>query len=97
MRRVRRTKAAREDVAAIFAFVAERDLAAAEALIVRFDAKLRLLADDPLLGPARDELAPRLRSFVVGPYLLLYEPMTDGILLVRVLHGARHLRRALGL
>lgn len=42
-----------------------------------------------MMGRARDELAAGLRSFPIGHYVLFYERVTDGIALVRVLHGAR--------
>jgi hypothetical protein len=41
------------------------------------------------MGRARDELAPRIRSFPFGRCLLFYLPIGDGIDVVRVLHGAR--------
>ena len=47
----------------------------------------------PLMGPARPELGRDLRSFPVGDYLLIYRPVKEGIELVRVVHGARNLRR----
>jgi len=41
----------------------------------------------------REDLAPSLRSFPVGNYLIFYRPITDGVEVVRMLHGARELRR----
>ena len=41
------------------------------------------------MGRPRGELAPRLRSFPVGPYVLFYRPTPNGIEVARVLHGAR--------
>lgn len=41
-------------------------------------------------------IAPGLRYFPVGNYLILYEAMPDGITVVRVVHGARHLGWLLG-
>jgi toxin ParE1/3/4 len=62
-------------------------------LIDRFDETLQMLAQNPMTGRAREELAPKVRSFPVGNYLLFYRPAQDGIELIRVLHGARDLRR----
>jgi toxin ParE1/3/4 len=42
-----------------------------------------------LIGRSRDELAPGMRSFPVGRYVVFYLPLDDGIDVVRVLHGAR--------
>ena len=67
----------------------------ADDLLRTFDEKLRILSDFPGAGPARPELRPRLRSFPVGNYLLFYRPTRGGIELLRVLHGARDLRKAI--
>jgi len=77
-------------------YVAARDLRAADALVARIEARLRLLADNPRLGRDRGALRPGLRSFSVPPYVLFYRPIADGIRLVRVLHGARDIGAALG-
>jgi toxin ParE1/3/4 len=55
----------------------------------RIEVALLDLAQRPLMGRARPELAPDLRSFVVGNYVLFHRPLSDGILLVPVLHGSR--------
>jgi toxin ParE1/3/4 len=44
------------------------------------------------MGTARDNLAPGLRSFPVGNYLVFYRITPEGIEVARVLHGARDLR-----
>jgi toxin ParE1/3/4 len=45
-------------------------------------------------SPAND-LSPDLRSFVVGRYLIFDRPLSDGIEVVRVLHGARDVEAVL--
>ena len=45
---------------------------------------------------ARDELAPGIRSFPFGRYLVFYLPISDGIDVVRVLHGARDVDKVFG-
>jgi toxin ParE1/3/4 len=42
-----------------------------------------------MTGRARDELAPGVRSFPFGRYVVFYVPRNDGVDVVRVLHGAR--------
>ncbi len=49
------------------------------------------LADNPLMGPARPDIAPEFRYHPVGNYLLLYRIVSGGIEVVRVVHGARDL------
>jgi len=40
-------------------------------------------------GRSRFDLSPELRGFPVGNYLVFYRPASDGIEIIRVLHGAR--------
>jgi toxin ParE1/3/4 len=54
-------------------------------------AQARKLAATPGIGRSRQELRPELFSFPVGRHLLFYRPQPGGIVLVRVLHGARDL------
>lgn len=56
---------------------------------------LQLLASHPQLGAkAGFRHAPQIRKWVIRQfpnYLLFYEDRADGVLLVRLLHGAREL------
>lgn len=56
---------------------------------------LNLLAQHPQLGTkAGFRRAPQVRRWVIQPfpnYLLFYEDRVDGVLLIRLLHGARDL------
>ena len=85
-----------EDLSEIWDYIADDSVAHADAFIDRIDAKLRILATQPLMGRAREELAPRLRSFPVERYVIFYEVVPDGIAIVRVLHGARDLEAQFG-
>ena len=93
MPRILRTVPARRDYVQIWVHIAEDNIDAADDLVRKFDHALDLLADNPGLGPERPELAPGMRSFPVGKYLLFYRPLDKGIELLRVLHGARDLKR----
>jgi len=45
------------------------------------------------LGRARDEeLRPGLRSFPVGPYIVIYRIDGDDVLILRVLRGSRNIQ-----
>jgi toxin ParE1/3/4 len=48
-----------------------------------------MLAEQPELGAARDDLLPGLRVWPVVNHLIFYRLSTDGIEVVRVVHGAR--------
>jgi toxin ParE1/3/4 len=46
-----------------------------------------MLAETPFAGRDRSELRADLRSFPVGNYLIFYIPTSDGVEVVRVMHG----------
>lgn len=89
MPRILRTRASRADYEEIWTYIAVHDLAAADRLVDGFDVTVNLLATTPLAGREVGELAPNLRSFPIGSYLIFYRPIDDGIQLIRVIHGAR--------
>ena len=60
------------------------------------DAKVKLLAEFPGLGPFRGEFAPNLQSYPVGNYLIFFRQVKGGIEVIRVLHGGRNLPEILG-
>ena len=96
MARVLRRPRAAEDIAAVWDFIADDNPDAADQWVDQLDTQLRLLATQPLMGRARDELAPGIRSFPFGRYLVFYLPISDGIDVVRVLHGTRDVHTAFG-
>jgi toxin ParE1/3/4 len=89
MPRVTRRPLAEADIIEIWEYIAEDSLAAADRWVDHLDEQLRLLAGQPMMGRARGELAPAVRSFPFGRYVVFYAPLDDGIDVVRVLHGAR--------
>jgi toxin ParE1/3/4 len=64
--------------------------------VAELEAKAAQAAERPGSFPERDDVAPGLRSIVHGRYLLLFREEVDEVRIVRVLHGARDLPRALG-
>ena len=93
MPRVLKTPEAELDLIEIAAYIEADNAAAAERLLDKLDEKCRLLSEFLGLGRSREELAESLRSFPVGNYVIFYLPFTDGINVIRVLHGARDIRR----
>ncbi|HET6249152.1 MAG TPA: type II toxin-antitoxin system RelE/ParE family toxin [Tepidisphaeraceae bacterium] len=93
MSRLLKSPLAESDLVSIGRFIAEDNPQAADALLDAFEEKFHLLVEQPEIGKQRAELAPGLRSFPVGKYLIFYTPLPDGIVVIRVLHGARDLRR----
>lgn len=95
MARLRFTESAERDLVDIGNFIARDNPANAARFIERLEGHCRLLAAHPLLGRPRDELAPELRSLAYGRYVIFYRAMAEGAEIIRVLHGARDIRRAL--
>ena len=81
--------AARVDLYEIWEYVALENEDQATRLIDRFEQTFSLLAENPMMGRARNELAEAMRSFAVGSYLIFYRPLEQGIEVARVLHGSR--------
>ncbi|HEY1129013.1 MAG TPA: type II toxin-antitoxin system RelE/ParE family toxin [Roseateles sp.] len=96
MARVTRRPRAEADIFEIWDYIAEDSLAEADRWLDRLDEKLNLWATQPAMGRQRDELAPGLRSFVFGRYVVFFQPLPDGIDIVRVLHGSRDIDETFG-
>lgn len=54
------------------------------------------IAEGPRDYVARPELGDTIRICAHGNYLIVFEPLDDGALILRVLHGARNVPGALG-
>lgn len=90
---VKRTAQAEEDLIDIWLYIAHDDVRAADRVLDEIEKTCSLLADQPGLGPAKSDIAPDLRYCPVRRYLILYRQVTDGIEVVRVVHGARDVPR----
>jgi toxin ParE1/3/4 len=86
---VTRRPLAETDILEIWNYIADDSVAAADRWVDRLDEQFRVLAMQPAMGRARDELARDVRSLPFGRYVIFYVPLDDGIDVVRVLHGAR--------
>lgn len=84
-----RTALAEEDLIGIWLRVAADDPGAADRLLDDLDQAAQLLAANPGMGPARDDIAPGFRYFPIRNYLFLYRIIDNGIQAVRFIHGAR--------
>jgi len=74
---------------AIWEYVARHQADAANKLIKEIVKKFSTLRDHPHIGRQRDELLVNLRSLVVRNYVIFYQPVEDGIEVLRVIHGSR--------
>jgi len=89
MPRITRRPLAEADILAIWDYIADDNVDAADLWVDRLDEQFSLLATQPLMGRARDELARGVRSFPFGRYVIFYAPIDNGIDVIRVLHGSR--------
>lgn len=86
---VAKTAQAERDLDEIWLHIAMDNVGAADALLEDIGRRCRNLARQPMMGRARPELAPHVRSFSVARYVIFYSPSADGIEVARVLHSAR--------
>ena len=96
MARVTRRPQAAADILDIWDHIAEASLNQADRWVDKLDEKFKLIATQPLMGRARDELAVDLRSIPFGRYVIFYAPIEGGIDVVRVIHSARDVDGAFG-
>ncbi len=75
------------DLNSIWDFIANDNPAAADQVLDRIGEVLDMLIQHPLAGRQRPELAPGLRSFPAGNYIVFYLPLAGGIEVVRILSG----------
>ena len=77
------------DLESIEEYIALDDVEQALSFLERLHEAMALLSTQPEMGRARLELGPRVRSFPVGQYIVFYQPIANGIDVVRVLRGGR--------
>lgn len=85
---------ARDDMARIWLWVAtSAGVTTADTIADRLERRIATLADNPLMGPARPDIAEGARHLVCERWLALYRVATDRIDVVRIVDGAQDLRR----
>lgn len=66
---------------------------AADGVLDAIEREATLLATQPMMGRARDEMVRGIRSWPTStPYILFYEADPQGILILRVLHHERDIQ-----
>lgn len=88
MPRIIKRPLAETDLIGIWLFIAEDSVENADAYLRRIDQLLRVLAEQPLMGHTRNEIADDIKSFPIESHVIYYNALDDGIDIVRVLHGA---------
>jgi toxin ParE1/3/4 len=80
---------AEDDLRAIWRAIAPDNEPAADALLLRLIDRAQLAATQPNMGAACPELSPTARLLIEGQYIIIYEPIPDGIFIAAIVHGAR--------
>ena len=83
------SSAAEKDIGEITDYIAIDSADAALRMVDRFTDIFKLIAKQPDIGERFDHPRCELRRHSVGSYLLFYQPIEEGVLIIRVLHGAR--------
>jgi toxin ParE1/3/4 len=89
MNRVRLSLAASRDLEEIEDYISQDNPDAAVRLILIIREKCELLSQQPGIGRDRSDVLYGLRGFPAVNYVIFYRPASEGIEVVRVLHGAR--------
>ena len=88
---LRISEAAHDDLLEIWVHIARDNVRAADRWADKMHHALQRLCEFPNLGPSREEIAPGLRSFPIGRYLIFYRTAPDAIQIKRIVHGMRDL------
>ena len=83
-------------MAEIWSWIAvDNGIRRADAVLSRLREACAVLAGNPMIGRERPDVRVGVRSFPVAPHVILYRPTDRGVRVLRVVHGARDLPRAL--
>lgn len=84
------------DLDAIEEYLSGQSSGAPGRVLTELREAMRRLADMPGIGHLREDLADEpLRFWTVYSYLIVYRPETKPLQIIRVLHGARHVKAIL--
>jgi len=89
MPRLQKLPIAEQDLLGIWDRISDDSPTAADRVWQQLHERFDLLLKYPNMGESQERYRPGLRSVVEGSYIIFYRPVHDGILIYRVLHGAR--------
>jgi Plasmid stabilization system protein len=89
------SKDARRDLDDLFLYWAKRvSVEVAERLIDNITERFWLLGEHPVAGRAADDIAPGVKCFPAGKYLIYYRKKSGAIDILHIFHGARDQKQA---
>jgi toxin ParE1/3/4 len=80
---------ASRDLGAIADYILDDNPGRAVSFVDELWARFRQIAERPLSFQARPDLGPGLRSALHGNYLIVFLIENEGVVIARVVHGAR--------
>lgn len=92
MARYEFTPEAEQNLRDIWRHIAPDNEPAADALLLRIFNQIELASRQPLMGTQRPELSNTARILIEGNYIIIYEPMPYGVLIVAIVYGGRNPR-----
>ncbi|PVM90743.1 type II toxin-antitoxin system RelE/ParE family toxin [Caulobacter endophyticus] len=93
------SREAQRDFRRLYAWIAhDGGKARARRVLGRLDHAIEKLARRPRLGPVRSDFDGQPRSFSVPPWLIVYEPLSDGagIQVLRILDSRQDIAALMG-
>ena len=81
---------AARDIREIWAYIAQDSAETARKIRLSLFNACHLLAENPAIGHLREDLTDQpVRFWPAGPYLIIYDPHSRPLAIIRVVHGAR--------
>jgi toxin ParE1/3/4 len=84
-------KAASQDLDEILEYFLTLNIEAGERFVQLFNQKCQNLVQFPKIGRIYDHIAPSLRGVPLNGYIIFYQIVDDGLIIVRVVSGYRNL------
>lgn len=83
------TAEVRSDLETIWQYIAAESEMTADKVISEIVQRFSTLAEFLEMGRERTELAPSIRSFPVGRYVIFYRSGELGVAIIPIIHGSR--------
>ncbi|MCC6797427.1 MAG: type II toxin-antitoxin system RelE/ParE family toxin [Candidatus Hydrogenedentes bacterium] len=95
MKKLRFSRKAGRDLKVIYKYIAQDNVTAADRVLEEIQQACGHILELPKLGRARPDAGQNLRYFPVSDYNIFYQIKGSSVIIVRVIHGKRDIRRAL--
>ena len=93
---IRFTPLASSDLEAIGDYIAQDNPARAYSFVLEIRNQCRKIASAPMTYKCRPEFGGSIRSCAFGRYVIFYKAEDEGVLIIRILHGAMDIAAHIG-